>query len=192
MNKQQRILIDIAHKYLPEYQDPKFLPQFECRWRHYNVEHIVEDAMAHVGGYEYINEDHYDNSDYSETKTGTLRTHDSTATITNIVSDKGNKAKVGDIRAVIFNEYTGQLEYFFLPKAEWEALREYGDANKRILRARYNANTGKIIRWERFRVPNFETLAKQPATVSSPYHYQPLDTPKNTLFDWTNELFEIE
>jgi hypothetical protein len=194
MNKHQRILIDIAHRHLPEYQDPKFLPKFQTHWRHYNVEHMVEDAMAHVSGcYQYVNEDHYDNTDYSETKTGTLRTHDSTATITNIVSDKGNKAKVGDIRAVIYNEYTGLLEYFFMPKAEWECLREYGESNKRILRARYNPNTGKILKWERFRVPDFETLAKTASTVSSPYEFQPTDTPKNTLFDWTpHSLFVTE
>ena len=184
MNKQQRILIDIAHEHLPEYQDPKFLPQFQSRWRHYNVEHIVEDAMAHVGGYEYVNEKHYDNTDYSETKTGTLRTHDSIATITNIVSDRGNKAKVGDIRAVIYNEYTEQLEYFFMPKAKWELLREHGNSNKRILRAKYNPATGKIAKWEQFRVKDFETLAKTPATITSPHEYTVLDTPRNTLFDW--------
>ena len=190
MNKQQRILIDIAHRHLPEYQDPKCIAQFECRWRHYSVEHIVEDAMAHVGGYQYVNADHYDNTDYSETKTGTLRTHDSTVTLTNIVSDKGGKAKVGDIRAVIYNEYTEQLEYFFFPKAEWELMREYGDSNKRILRARYNPATGKIAKWERFREKDFETLATKPATVTSPHSYTPADSPRNTLFDWTNNLFE--
>ena len=190
MNKQQRILIDIAHEHLPEYQDPKFLPQFQSRWRHYSAEHIVEDAMAHVGGYTYVDKDHYDNSDYSETKTGTLSRHDLRVRIGNIVSKHTGTPKVGDIRAVIYNEFTTELEYFFMPKAEWEDIREHGDANKAVLRASYNQHTGKVIKWERFRVKDFETLAKTPATITSPYQFQPTDTPKNTLFEWDTSLFE--
>ena len=192
MNKQQRILIDIAHAHLPEYQDPKFLPQFESRWRHYSVEHIVEDAMAHVGGYDYVDQDHYDNSDYSETKTGTLRKHDRRVTIGNIVSKHTGTPKAGDIRAVIYNEFTQKLEYFFMPKSEWEDIREHGDANKGVLRASYNQHTGQIAKWERFRVKDFETLAKQAATITSPYEYTVLNTPRNTLFDWNPRagLFE--
>lgn len=193
MNKHQRILIDIAHRHLPEYQDPKFPAKFQTHWRHYNVEHIVEDAMAHVGGYQYVDEDHYDNSDYSETKTGTLRIYDKTVTLTNIVSRHTATPKAGDIRAVIYNEFTEQLEYFFMPRAQWEDIREHGDCNKGILRARYNPNTGKILKWEQFRVKDFETLAKTPSTVTSPHQFQPTDAPKNRLFDWTpDQLFAVE
>jgi hypothetical protein len=184
LNKHQRILQDIAHRHLPEYGTQVSLPALLSNWRHYNVEHIVEDAMARVGGYEYVNADHYDNSDYSETKTGTLRKHDKTVSISNIISRYTSTPKAGDIRAVIFNEFTTLLEYFFMPKAGWESIREYGDANKDILRAKYNPNTGIINKWEQFRVPDFETLAKMPATVTSPYEFKELDTPKNTLFDW--------
>ena len=184
MNKQQRILIDIAHEHLPEYQDPKFLPQFQSRWRHYNVEHMVEDAMAHVGGYEYVNQDHYDNTDYSETKTGTLRTHDSIATITNIVSDRGNKAKVGDIRAVIYNQFDHGLHYYFLPKAYWESIREHGKSNCTILRSSYKADVDRVSKWRDYRVDTFHELAQMPSTVTTPYDYTPLDTPKNTVFMW--------
>jgi hypothetical protein len=184
LNKHQRILQDIAHRHLPEYQDPRRLPDLLTRWRHYNVEHIVEDAMAHVGGYRYVDENHYDNSDFSETKTGTLRQHDRTATISAILSRHGGKAKVGDIRAVIYNEFTAELEYYFLPKAEWECLREYGASNSTILRAKYNPETNTIYKWQRFRKPTFEALAQEPSTVTSAHEFQELDTPKNTLFDW--------
>ena len=35
------------------------------------------------------------------------------------------------------------------------------------------------------RVDSFLELAVKLSTVSSPYEYRELDTPKNTLFDWT-------
>jgi hypothetical protein len=184
MNKHQRILKDIAHVHLPEYQDPRHLAVFDTRWRHYNVEHIVEDAMAHVGGYSYVDKDHYDNSDYSETKTGTCRQHDRTATISSIISRHTKTAKAGDIRAVIYNEFTGNLDYFFLPKAEWELLREHGEANCSILRTKYQPATDVYTKWQRFRLGDFETLARTPSTVTSPHDYALADTPRNTLFDW--------
>lgn len=184
LNKHQRILLDIAHRYLPEYQDIRRLPELMQRWRHYNVEHIVEDAMAHVGGYQYVDEDHYDNSDYSETKTGTLRIHDRTATISGIISRHTKTPKAGDIRAVIFNEFTSRLDYFFLPKHNWETMREYGQANDSILRTKYTIDWDRYTKWNRFRVSDFETLAKIPSTISHPSVYTATPSPKNTLFDW--------
>jgi hypothetical protein len=184
MNKHQCILKDIAHQHLPEYQQGNQLPTLITNWRHYNVEHIVEDAMAHVGGFVYVDKDHYDNSDYSETKTGTCRQHDRVATISGIISRHTKTAKVGDIRAVIYNEFTEQLDYFFLPKAAWELLREHGEANCSILRTKYQQQRAVYTKWEPYRVDDFETLAKQPSTVSGPHEYTPLDTPRNSLFDW--------
>jgi hypothetical protein len=71
-----------------------------------------------------------------------------------------------------------------MPKAKWELLREHGNSNKRILRAKYNPATGKIAKWEQFRVKDFDTLAKMPATITSPHEYTVADTPRNVLFDW--------
>jgi hypothetical protein len=184
MNKSQCILKDIAHQHLPEYQQGNQLPTLITNWRHYSVEHIVEDAMAHVGGFRYVDQDHYDNSDYSETKTGTCRRHDRTATISGILSRHTKTAKAGDIRAVVYNEFTQQLDYFFLPKADWEQMREYGEANCSILRTKYQPATDVYTKWERFRVKDFETLAKTAATITSPHEYTVLDTPRNVLFDW--------
>ena len=184
MNKHQCILKDIAHQHLPEYQVGKQLPTLLNNWRHYNVEHIVEDAMAHVGGFEYVNQAHYDNTDYSETKTGTCRQHDRTATISGIISRHSKTPKAGDIRAVIYNEFTQKLDYFFMPKADWELMREHGDANCSILRTKYQPHTDTYTKWERFRIKDFDTLAKTAATITSPHEYTVADTPRNTLFDW--------
>ena len=184
MNKHQRIINDIAHVYMSEYSSPKQLVTMLHNWRHYNVEHLVELAMSRVGGYKFVDEAHYDNSDLSETKTGTCRVHDRRAVISGIISKQGGIPKAGDIRAVIYNEFTGELEYFFMPKADWEDMREYGNANKNILRATYNICDGAYNKWESFRVNSFEKLARKRSTVNSAGGYIKKGSPKNVLFSW--------
>lgn len=181
MNKHTLILREIAAVYLPEYQGRA--DELCEHWRHYNVEHIVEDAMCRIGGYEFVDAHTHDNSDFSETKTGTIRRHDRTATISGILSD-GGQSKCGDIRAVIYNQFRDELHYYFMPRAEWEEIREWGQANKNVLRAKYDPDTDQIYKWQRFRVGTFEQLARQPATVTSPWHFQCLASPRNRLFDW--------
>ena len=184
MNKHQRILQDIAHAHLPEYAQPGQLNTILTNWRHYNVEHIVEVAMCRVGNYQFVDENHYDNSDFSDTKTGTCRRHDRTAVIGNILSRKTLTPKAGDIRAVIYNEFTEELDYFFLPKAHWEDLREYGDSNQHLLRTKYTVHTDRYTKWEQFRVNSFKDLACVPSTIASIGSYAAIDSPKNVLFSW--------
>ena len=154
-------------------------------WEFFNPERIVEQTMAQLGDYDYIDATGYDNTDYSETKTGTLRRHDRTATISGIITAHSRTPKVGDIRAVIYNEFTESLDYFFLPKAYWETIREHGKSNSDILRARYSEESDTIHKWAQHRKDSFLELAQTPSTISNPHEYQALDTPKNTLFDWT-------
>lgn len=182
LNKHQLILRDIALEYLPQFQgrEQELLANWDC----YNVERIVERTMAHLGGYEFVNAHGYDNSDYSETKTGTIREHDRTATISGIITANTGTPKVGDIRLVLYNEFHGILDYYFLPKAGWELQREYGKSNRDILRAKYNPDHDIIHKWKQWRVKDFETLAKMPATITSPHEYAPLDCPRNSLFEW--------
>ena len=181
MNKHTQILTEIAAVYLPEYQGRA--EELVAHHRHYNVEHIVEDAMCRIGGYTWVDQHTHDNSDYSETKTGTIRTHDSVATISNIVTDRG-QVKCGDIRAVIYNQFDHSLHYYFLPKAYWESIREYGKSNGTVLRSSYNAATDTVSKWKKYRVNTFHELAQTPSTISNPHSYTALGTPKNTLFDW--------
>ena len=169
LNKHQLILKEIAAKYLPEYQGKE--PELLANWRHYNVEHIVEDAMCRIGGYEFVDAHHWDNSDYSDTKTATIG-YEGMACVNGILSKKGQVPKAGDLRVVIYNPYYGgRLDYYFIPKAGWESIREYGLANNSKLRAQYNPDFDIIYKWSAWRVPDFDTLARMPATVTEPHKF---------------------
>jgi hypothetical protein len=183
LNKHQLIIRDILCEHNPKYQGRA--EELMEDWGFFNAERIVEQTMADLGGYDRVDATGYDNSDYSETKTGTVRRHDRTATISGILTAHTRTAKVGDLRVVMYNEFTNRLDYFFLPKAYWETIREHGKSNCDILRAKYSPDSDAIHKWRDYRVDTFLELALKKSTITSPHEYTPLDTPKNTLFDWT-------
>jgi hypothetical protein len=184
-HKYRAILIEIITQHLPQYRGR--LAEMLANWRHYNIEHLVEIAMCHVGGTTFVDDDRYDNSDYSDTKTGSIRTHDSVATITGVVSSskKDPKSKEGDLRVVMHNQFDNTLHYYFFPKKCWEErLREHGDCHSRELRSHYNRSTDTVTKWSSYRVASFRDLALMPSTITAPGQYVPPASPRNTLFEW--------
>ena len=77
------------------------------------VSTAVETAIANVGGYTVISEDHADLSDGSEVKMATVRTHGNGtkygAPVTNI------KNKTGDLRVQIYERNQNKFYYFNIP-----------------------------------------------------------------------------
>lgn len=170
LNKHQLILRDIACQHIDRYRNS--WPIIQDHWRDFNVEHLVEQAMAELGGYEFVDAHHYDNSDYSDTKTASINTHDRFATVGSILSRDGGTAKQGDLRVVLYNPYYDRLDYYFMPKAGWESIREYGQANRNKLRAKYNPDLDQVYKWHQWRVPTFKDLALMPSTVKDPHEYK--------------------
>jgi len=184
-NKHKAILREIVVPHLPQYRDR--LDELLANHRHYNIEHLVEVAMCHVGaGLTFVDQDAWDNSDFSDTKTGSIRTHDSMATITGVVSGTAKKPnpKAGDLRVVMHCQFTDSLHYYFMPRARWDLLREYSDNHFRSLRAKYHAATDTIPRWQSFRVASFRDLALMSSTITIPGQFVPVNCPRNTLFEW--------
>ena len=185
-NKHKAILREIVVPHLPQYRDR--LDELLANHRHYNIEHLVEVAMCHLGGYTFVDQDKHDNSDYSDTKTGSIRTHDSYATITRVASGTVDQphTKDGDLRVVLHCQFTDSLHYYFMPRAYWDLLREHSDNHFRSLRARYHAAIDTIPRWQSYRVASFRDLALMPSTVTVPGQFVPVDCPRNTLFEWAD------
>ena len=161
-------------------------------WEDYNVERMVEKAMAAVGGYKHVDAHYYDFDDFSDSKTASITKEGKVwkVSVGNIVK-KGpdSKAKAGDLRVVVYNSYDGSLQYYFMPKAEWEAIREYGEANKDKLRANYSPFEDVVYKWKQWRVDSFEELAKKPATITEPHQFVPKSS-FSMLFDCS--LFDYE
>lgn len=181
LNKHQLILRDIACKHIDRYSNS--WPVIQHHWRDFNVEHLVEQAMCELGGYEFVDQHHYDNSDYSDTKTASINTHDRFATVGSILSRDGGQPKAGDLRVVLYNPYYERLDYYFMPRSGWESIREYGAANRNKLRAKYNPEQDRVHKWDQWRVSSFRELAEMKSTVTEPHKFTKTE-PILTLFDW--------
>lgn len=136
----------------------------------YNVPRMVERAMAKTGGYSYIDGVHCDFLDGSDGKTATIgeNSHDKDyphfhkLTISNTISQGGTVK--GDLRVVVYNAVTDQLEYFFIPKSDIFALSRIPKKNQPYIEATYNSKTGLVPKLEKYRMPDFVSLCKQPST----------------------------
>lgn len=122
ITKEYLIMRDIVCKFHPDYKGSRKAAK---NAHHYNVERLVEETMAFMGNYKFINADHCDFLDGSDAKTVTIR-YTSKGTsgvgeITNVISPGGSKKK-GALRVVAYNSITQSLMYYFLPKKHWTKL----------------------------------------------------------------------
>jgi hypothetical protein len=191
LNKEQTILKEIICKHLPRFYGKE--NEVVTNWEDYNVERLVEKAMAELGDYEHVDAYYYDFSDFSDSKTATIGKEGNSwkVAVGNVIK-KGpdSKAKAGDLRVVVYNGYDGSLQYYFMPKAEWEAIREYGSCNKGKLRATYSPHQDVIYKWRDWRVDSFEELSKMPATVDQPHQFVPKSS-FSLLFSNEVDIFTV-
>ena len=64
LNKEQTILKEIICKHLPRFYGKE--NEVVTNWEDYNVERLVEKAMAELGDYEHVDAYYYDFSDFSD------------------------------------------------------------------------------------------------------------------------------
>jgi hypothetical protein len=91
----------------------------------YKIERLVEQALAAVGKYDWIDSEHADFSDGSDSKTASIRVNPSsqgsvshTGEVSNVETAGGGR-KIGALRTIIWNPHKGDLRYYFLPKEFW-------------------------------------------------------------------------
>ena len=138
----------------------------------------VEIAMAELGDYDFVDGDHYDNTDFSETKTcgvklswGKNDTYTMKYNVTNVVTESGVPKK-GDIRLVITNVFNDTVRFFFLPKKFWDNKKNkiwnkspnYKGTITGTLTKVGGFLTTKTKNLDEFEVDSFETLAKMKST----------------------------
>ena len=160
-NKHTRILEEICFKYLPDvFPTKKSRETALAHPKIFNIEHMVELALAKLGGYNFIDDDgrDFDDIDNSDAKTCTVRERDRGLTIGK------TENKIGSFRIVVYNEITEKLDYIYLTNkgrqlhTEREFLKKRPDEQR--IRATYNHHFDHYNKLEDFRVENFETLAK--------------------------------
>lgn len=158
MCKNTVFLKTIIFKYLPELFPTASSKKEALTYpAAFNIEHLTEVALAKLGGYSFVDEEGYDFTDFSDSKTT------STNAKTNVLTVGSIENKIGALRITCYNHVKQALDYFFVPahKLPQVALACHGkQSHKQRILARYNAKNDHYNQFEEYRVADFVTLAQ--------------------------------
>ena len=149
---------DVITKYHPKFVTSNDLRQtgLSCP-TYFNMEFLTEEALAAVGGYQFVDQAGYDFSDLSDSKTTTVNHN------TGVVEITGVENKIGSLRITAFNPFKETVDYFFVPRSKLDLVREpcYGKNNhKQRVRFSYSKNYQDSYGWfDIYRVNDFVQLA---------------------------------
>jgi hypothetical protein len=159
MSKQRTFLRDVIIPTLPELFPTEESREYAMKNPHiYNVEHLVEICLAKVGGYEFVDEEGYDFTDYSDSKTTSINEKTLVLTIGSVEN------KIGSLRICAYNPIADRIDFFYMTQSQLRATEVacWGkSSHKTRILARWNAGRDNYNSFEKFRVDSFETLAKK-------------------------------
>lgn len=117
--KAQRLMEEVILPYHPDFQTPAVRALATSHPELFNIELLVEHAMAAVGGYQYIDAvgQDFDDPDQSDCKTSTVTPfYKKSGRISGYkyhINNVGNK--IGSLRIVMYNAVTDHVDYFYIP-----------------------------------------------------------------------------
>lgn len=157
---------------------PEMFPTQESREyalahpRAFNCEYLVEMSFERVGGIKFIDGEHADFIDGTDSKTASVSSrpvkpgqNSHRLEISNIVTAGGN-SKSGALRVVLYNPLLEgkHLRYYFVPQTVYmQYINRHPTTGIGRMFATYNRATDCIPKLDGCEVSDFETLAKIPA-----------------------------
>lgn len=161
MNKHLMLMRDVVCKYHPDFRNSQDLRQFGMtKPTLFNIERLVEESLAAVGGYEFVDEEGRDFNDKwnSDSKTVTVIQYPS-----KMVAEIGSvENKIGSLRVTIYNPFNEGTDFMYIPKRDLSYLKLpcYGkNSHKERLKITWNSQADHYNKFEEFRVRSFEELA---------------------------------
>jgi len=139
--------------------------------RHIKTTAMVEECMAYIGGYNFVDGDHYDFDDgkklrcpNTDCKTASISARASARggyplAITGVRRTSSGAEKEGALRVVLYNPNTDSNLYYFIPKSAWANMTP----NDPSIKGFWNHETNSIPMLDKFRVRDFKVLAQRPA-----------------------------
>ena len=163
MSKHLTLMRDVVCVYHPEFRKSKDLQGYGMKHSEiFNVERLIEESLADVGGYDFVDADGYDFNDACNSDSKTVTVIPDGKSKTAVVGSVENK--IGSLRITIYNPFKGSLDFMYIPFSRWYGLREqcYGKSggSKEKLRIRWNqANDYYNGGFDNFLVKDFKELA---------------------------------
>lgn len=159
---------DVIVKYHPAFNTSRDLQRYGlANPEIFNVERLVEESLAAVGGYEFIDADHADFSDGTDSKTASIRERPTQpgrntfmGEITGVETAAGGQ-KSGALRCTIYNPHKDSLKFYYLPKYWWrDHILYHPTSGIGKIRYTYNVYHDDIIKFDGFECESFEHLAR--------------------------------
>lgn len=150
---------DIILRFHPDFEGTSYERNRDLKKaQHFNIPSLIEQSLAAVGGYDFIDAEGYDFSDYSDSKTVSINPTTGRATIGSVEN------KIGALRVIVYNPIKNGIDYFFVPADEVAYCKGpcYGKTDhKERIRFSYSKVAEDSYGWfEDYRVDSFEELAK--------------------------------
>ena len=165
MSKHLKLMTEIVCQHHPEFIASKDLTRYGLKHPEiFNIERLVEESLAHRGDYEFVDEDGYDFSDYSDSKTATV-VNNGGQKPTKAVIIQGVENKIGALRTTVYNPYNESVAYFYIPKRDVRLLKENSGTagsqytQKERIRAYWSHSQDHYNKLEHYRVNTFLDLA---------------------------------
>jgi hypothetical protein len=127
----------------------------------FNIERLIEESLAAVGGYNFVDETgrDFDCKWNSDSKTVTVIPDGKARTA--VIGSIENK--IGSLRITIYNPFKETLDFMYIPRKQVQLRKEccYGKtgANKEKLRIRWNLANDHYNAFDEFLVKDFKELA---------------------------------
>lgn len=167
MSKHYVLMRDIITKYHPEFTKSADLTQYGLSNPEiFNVERLVEECLAHVGGYNFVDEygRDFDDPVSSDSKTTSV-------VVNNVERNRyvfiiqNVETKIGALRVTIYNPFKDRVDFMYLPKHAVNYWKERNGASgnsmtqKERIRTSWSPFEDHYNKLEEYRVSSFEELA---------------------------------
>ena len=158
MSKSLVLMRDIICVYHPSFSSSPDLQKFGLEMpERFNIERLIEETLAAVGPYRYVDEEGYDFTDYSDSKTTTINANTRVGTISSV------ETKIGALRIIAYNPFKDAADFFYVSKRDMKYVKSpcYGvnDHKERIVFT-YSKKGDNYGMFEDYRVENFKELAR--------------------------------
>lgn len=159
---------DVICIYHPSFRKSKDLQSYGMKNPEiFNVERLTEESLAAVGPYKFIDANHADFSDGTDSKTASIRPNPSKVGGNtymgeiSAVETAGGGRKSGALRCTIYNPHLDNIKFYFLPKSMWENhISVHPSSNVgRIMYSYYKPND-YISKFDGYECSSFEELAR--------------------------------
>jgi len=159
MSKNLVFMRDIVCKYHPEFRKSSDLRRFGLKHNDiFNIERLIEESLAAVGGYDFVDAEGYDFTDYSDSKTTSVNQKTHYVEVNNV------ETKIGALRITAYNPFKDSADYFFVPRCDLEHLKRpcYGvNEHKQRIKFSYSSVKENYYGYfEDYRVGSFKELAQ--------------------------------